>query len=174
MGWNRFSFKGDFSFGKSQKQPVPVQHSQVFCLLQAFQNVDHFQQIIDHLWSVCFTFVFVLHSLHRPQSLLNHLNSFHGGMFKLNAKFDADLLLYLLSHFECNSHTVHMLTQWCLLPPVTSAMKSSLFTHAQSSPLSLAASLHQCLANCSCYINNGWTFSGQKSVCYTDEILYTY
>ena len=43
---------------------------------------------------------------------LNHLNSFHGGMFKLNAKFDADSLLYLLSHFECNGHTVHMLTQW--------------------------------------------------------------
>ena len=28
-------------------------------------------------------------------------------MFKLNAKFDADLLLYLLSHFECNGHTIH-------------------------------------------------------------------
>ena len=26
--------------------------------------------------------------------------SFHGDMFKLNAKFDADLLLYLLSHYE--------------------------------------------------------------------------
>ena len=27
-------------------------------------------------------------------SLLNHLNSVHGGMFTLNAKFDAELLLY--------------------------------------------------------------------------------
>ena len=53
-------------------------------------------------------------------SLLNHLNSFCGGMFKLNAKWDADSLLYLLSHFECNSHTVHMLTQQHLLPPLTS------------------------------------------------------
>ena len=35
----------------------------------------------------------------------------------LNAKFDVDSLLYLLSHFECDGHTVHMLTQWCLLPP---------------------------------------------------------
>ena len=43
--------------------------------------------------------------------LLNHPNSFHGGMFKLNAKFDADLLLYMLSHFECDGHTGHMLTQ---------------------------------------------------------------
>ena len=51
-----------------------------------------------------------------PKSLLNHPNSFHRGMFKLNAKFDADLLLYLLSHFECDGHTVHMLTQWHLPP----------------------------------------------------------
>ena len=27
-------------------------------------------------------------------------------------------LLYLLSHFECDSHTVHMLTQWHLSPPL--------------------------------------------------------
>ena len=32
-------------------------------------------------------------------SLLNHLNSFHGGMFKLNAKSGADLMLYSLTHF---------------------------------------------------------------------------
>ena len=41
--------------------------------------------------------------------LLNHLNSVQGGMFKLNTESDADLLL--LSHFECNGHTVHMLIQ---------------------------------------------------------------
>ena len=51
-------------------------------------------------------------------------------MFKLNSKFDADLLLYLLSHFECDGHTVHMLTQWRLLPPLTSTVKLSLFMHA--------------------------------------------
>ena len=49
--------------------------------------------------------------------LLNHVNSFHGGMFKLNTKFDVDSLLYSLSHFECDSHTVHMLTQWHPTPP---------------------------------------------------------
>ena len=43
-----------------------------------------------------------------PKSLQNHLNSFHGGMFKLNSKFDVDLLLCSLSHFECDSHTVHI------------------------------------------------------------------
>ena len=38
-------------------------------------------------------------------------------MFKLNAKFGAESLLYSLSHFECDGHTVHVLTQWHLLPP---------------------------------------------------------
>ena len=48
-------------------QPIHIQHSQVFCLLQAFQNMGHFQQILDHLiWSICATFLFVLHSLHHP------------------------------------------------------------------------------------------------------------
>ena len=95
--------------------------------------------------------------------LLNHPNSFHRGMFKLNTKFDADLLLYSLSHFECNGHTVHILTQGHLPPPLTSTVKLSLFTHAHSNPLSLASRLHWCTANHSHYINNGWTFSGQTS-----------
>ena len=43
--------------------------------------------------------------------LLNHPNSFHGGMFKLNANFDADLLLYSLCRFEYNNYTVPMLIQ---------------------------------------------------------------
>ena len=43
-------------------------------------------------------------------------------MFKLNTKSDADLLLYLLSHFECDGHTVHTLSQWCLPPPLTSTV----------------------------------------------------
>ena len=94
--------------------------------------------------------------------LLNHPNSFPG-MFKLNSKFDTDSLLYLLSHFECNSHTEHTLTQQHLPPPLTTTVKSSLFTHAHSSPLSLAARLHQCRIKHSHYINNGWAFSGQAS-----------
>ena len=49
-------------------------------------------------------------------SLLNHPNNFCGGMFKLNTKFEAHLLLYSLSHFECDGHTVHTLTQWHLPP----------------------------------------------------------
>ena len=96
--------------------------------------------------------------------LLNHLNSFHGGMPKLNAKFDADPLFYSLSHCECNSHTVHMLTQCRLPPPLTSPVKSSLFIHVHSSPLSLAARLHQRHANCSDYINKVGLFPNRPHI----------
>ena len=101
--------------------------------------------------------------VHSCSLVHSYLNSFLRTMFKLNTKFDAGSLLYLLSHFEFDSHTVHMLTHWCLLPPLTSTVRSSLFTHAHSSPFSLAARLHWCRTNYSCYINNGWTFSGQSS-----------
>ena len=98
-----------------------------------------------------------------PESLLNRPNSFHYGMLKCNTKFDADSLSYLLSHFECHSHTVHMLIQWCLVHSLTTTAKLSLFMHVHSSPLSLAARLHRCHANHSYYINSGWTFSAQTS-----------
>ena len=45
------------------------------------------------------------------------LCGFCRGRFKLNTKFDADLLLYSLSHFECDDHTVLMLPQQHLLSP---------------------------------------------------------
>ena len=50
-----------------------------------------------------------------------------------------------------------------LPPPQTSTVKSPLFMHVHSSPLFLAASLHQCCANHSHYINNGRTLSWQTS-----------
>ena len=45
-------------------------------------------------WSIVSPFY--LHCTHCiiPKSLLNHMNSFHGGMLKLNTKCDADSLLY--------------------------------------------------------------------------------
>ena len=92
-------------------------------------------------------------------SLVNYLNIFWGWMMKLNAIFDADSLLYFLSHFECDSHTVHMLT----ISPTNSTVKLSLFTHVHSSPLSLGARLYWCHTKNSHYIKNGWTFSGQTS-----------
>ena len=98
-------------------------------------------------------------------------------MFKLNLKFDGVSLLFSLRHFECDGHTVQILTQRRLLTPLTSTVKLSLFTHAHSSPLSLAARLHQCCSNHSRYINNSWTFSRQTSlyiVCSYINILCTY
>ena len=86
-------------------------------------------------------------------SLLNHPNSFHGGLLKLNTTFDADSLFYMFSHFECYGHTVHMLTQWPLMPPLIRTVKSSFFTLAHSNPPSLPASLHQCQANHFHYIS---------------------
>ena len=85
-------------------------------------------------------------------------------MSKLNAKFDADLLLYFLSNFECDSHTVHTLTQWCLLPTLTSTVKSSVFTHVHSRPLSLAAQLYPCRSNRTHYTDSAWTFSNRPHI----------
>ena len=130
--------------------------SRTWIIVNRFSTI--FGAFVPH-FHLCFTHCMI------PERLLNHPNSFHGGMCKLNAKFDADLLLYSLSHFKCNSHTVHMLTQWHLPPPLTSTVKVSTFMHTHSSALPLAARLHQCSTNCSCYINNGWAFSGQTLSC---------
>ena len=80
-----------------------------------------------------------------------------------NHQLSVDLFLYSLSHFEWDGHTAHLFTQWLLLLSLTSTVKSSWFTHVHFNPLSLAARLHLCRANCSHYINNGWTFSRQTS-----------
>ena len=153
--WNLFPFKGDFS------RMLPNLGSRVSGPPGWF---DVFPKILCTRWNE-WEGVLSWSSCQSPAanscSLLNHLNSFHRGTFKFNAKFDADSLLCLLSHFECDCHTVHTLTQWCLSLPLTSTVKSSLFTHVHSSPLSLAARLHRCGGNHSHYINNGWTFSEQ-------------
>ena len=60
-----------------------------------------------------------------------------------------------------------MLTQGHLLPPLTNTVKSSLFTHAHSSPPSLAAGLHRCHANHSHYINNGWIFPDRRRISFS-------
>ena len=75
----------------------------------------------------------------------------------------------LFAHFECSGHTVHMLTQRHLPPPLTSTVKLSLFTHAHSSPLSLAARLHWCHTNHSCYINNAGLFPDRLRVSLNPE-----
>ena len=84
--------------------------------------------------------------------LLNHLNSFCRGVFKLNRKFDADLWLYLLSHFECSIHTVHM--HYHTSPIPTDKCREVITVYACSFQSTLLASrLHHCHTNCSPYIN---------------------
>ena len=73
------------------------------------------------IWSVVPHFN--LHCTHGivPESLLNHLNSFCGGMFKLNTNFDTDSLLYsvisnvMATQYTCSLNSVyrpHWLVQW--------------------------------------------------------------
>ena len=161
--WNLFPFKGDFSFGKSQKSQGTksgLWGSWVTWEIWSFAKKfctrrDAWAGVLSP-WSCQSS---VAHSC----GLLNHPNSFRKGTFKLNAESDAVSLLYSLSHFECDGHRVHMLNEWHLLPPVTSTVMSPLFTYVHSSPLSLVARSHQCHTNHSHYCNNGCTFSGQTS-----------
>ena len=158
MVWNIFPFKGDFSFGKSQKSRTPNLGCRGAESPQWFDVSPKKPCTRRDAWAGALSWWSCQSPAAHRCGLLHLLNSFCKWMFKLNTKFDADSLLYSLSHFECNGHTVHMLTQQCLSPPLTRAVKSSLFTHVHSSPLSLAARLHRRHTNhCRC-INNGWTF----------------
>ena len=117
MVWNLFPFKGDFSFGKSQKSQGTksgLQGGWVTWVIWCFAK----KLCTRHgVWAGALSWWSCQSPVAHGCGLLNRLSSFCGQMFKLNAKLDADSLLYLLSHFECDGHTVHMLTQWCLTAP---------------------------------------------------------
>ena len=109
MVWNLFLFKCDFISGKDRR--CRVSHLgcsgaesitwMTWCFAKQFcMRHDAWAGML--LWWSCQSPV--AHSC----GLLNHLNTFCGGMFKLNTKCDADSLLYSLGHFECDGHTVHM------------------------------------------------------------------
>ena len=90
MVWNLFAFKGDFSFGEKQKSQAPNLGGWVawviWCVSKKLcMGRDAWVGALS--WWSCQSPV--AHSC-----LLNHLNSFHGGIFKLHAKSDADSLLY--------------------------------------------------------------------------------
>ena len=131
--WKVFPFKDDFSLGKSQKSQGDksglkgvwvnlgdlmfhqknsawdVMHERACC----DEVANHQLPVVVAFWNIC---------------------SFCRGMFTLNTKFDADSLLYLLSHFECVGHSTwslnsiyhpHWLVQWschcsCMRIPVHS------------------------------------------------------
>ena len=93
------------------------------------------------------------------------LNSFCGGMSKLDAKSDADLLLYSRSHFECNGHTGHTLTQGLLPPPLTNKYSEVVIVHTCASQSTLLGCQVTSMSHKhSHYIHNGWTFS-EETLC---------
>ena len=59
-----------------------------------------FEAFVPHFY-LCCTYCIV------PENLLNHLNSFHGRMFKINAKFDANSLLYYSVFWIRQPHSTH-------------------------------------------------------------------
>ena len=71
-------------------------------------------------------------------------------------------------------HSTH--AQQRLPPPLASMVRSSLFMHVHSSPLSLASRLHWCWCrtNCSRYVNNGWTFFQTDFIIYIYIYIYTH
>ena len=78
-------------------------------------------------------------------------------------------LMQNLIQIHCSTHC---LIEWhstlahskASTTPLTSTVKSSLFTRTHSSPLSLAVRLHWHCTNHSHYIKNGWNFSRQTSI----------
>ena len=74
---------------------------------------------------------------HRSR-LLIHANSFYRGMFKLNAKFNADSLLYsVIFNVTATQYPCSLNSVYC--PLLTSTVKSSLFTHAHPQYLLLGS-----------------------------------
>ena len=57
----------------------------------------------------------------------------------------------------------------CLLPPLTSTVKLSLFTVVHSSPFSLAARLHPCCSNCSHILTMAGVFRDRPCIVLTTE-----
>ena len=94
--------------------------------------------------------------------LLDHQKSFRGGMFKLKAKLDADLLLYsvilnvMATQYTCSLSSIyhpHCLVQWS-----RQCSRMRIPVHSPWLPGYI------CLTNHSRYSNDGWTFSGQTSL----------
>ena len=91
--------------------------------------------------------VILIVSTEECSSLMQNLMQIHYCTYSV-------ILNVTATHYTCSLNSVyhpHWLVQW------------SRHCSQMHLPVSLAARLHQCRANCSHYINNGWTFSGQTS-----------
>ena len=152
-------------------QPVRIRHSQVFCLLLpsrtwiTLTGSRPFEAFIPHFRLCCIHCII-------PLSLLNHPNSFCRGMFKLNAKFDADSFAQL-SPFEWNSHTIHTHSPMSIAPTDLYSEVIIVHTCVFLSTL-LGCQVMQMCANHSNYINNGWTFYGEYTHTHTHTSSWFY
>ena len=122
MVWNLFPFKGGFSLRKSRSHRAPNLG------YKGAESPEWFWYFVKNLCPRCDAWTGTLSwwSCQSPVAhkcgLLNHPNSFCGGMFKFNTKSGADSLMYLLSHFECETtqytcslngvYCPHWLVQW--------------------------------------------------------------
>ena len=97
-------------------------------------------------------------SMEEGSSLMQNLLQIHCSTYLV-------ILNAMATQYTCSLSGVYQ-PQWLI------TVKSSLFTHSHSSPLSLAVRLHQCHTNCSHYINNGRNFSGQ-TLCYSPSPPHT-
>ena len=110
--------------------------SRMWITFKRFSTV--FEVFVPHLYLCCIHCII-------PDSVLNHLNSFGRVMFKFNRKFDADFCCTQSSWMWWPPSTHAHST--ASIAPLTSTVKSSLFTHVYSSSLSLAARVHWCHAS---------------------------
>ena len=142
-------------------QPVHVPHSRMFCLLQVFQNADHFQHFQPSLKHLRHTSICVALTASSPKA------------FWIIWIVSMEICLSLMQNFMqicCSTlpfwmwppHSTHAHSTVSTIPP-TSRGKLSLFMLVHSSLLSLAARLQWCRTNHSCYINNGSILGGQTS-----------
>ena len=146
LSWSEFSFvsKVILALGKARSHTVPNVGR-----LSHLGDLMLCQKTLHRMWWMSGMLLWwscqspVAHSY----SLLHHPNSVREGMFKLNATFDAESLLYSLSHFWVEQpHSTHAHWTATTIPTVY--------------PVPLAAWLHQCCTNHSLSINNGWSVSG--------------
>ena len=87
----------------------------------------------------------------------------------LMAKFNADSLLYSLSDFECDSHTVHMLIQGIYHPHWL--VSEVIIVHACTFQSTLLGCQFTSMSHTCSHINSGWTLSGQTSYIIKNVII---
>ena len=97
-------------------QTLHVQHSQMFCMLQAFQNMDHFQQILDRLWSICaklFFFFFAVLIVSSPKAfwIIQIVSTkYCSSLIQNSMQIRCSTCSVILNETACSTHTHSMVS----------------------------------------------------------------